>query len=650
MAVAVAVQDLQATPRARWPPRAGDRALVSTIDTLGDTLLKTDFWNSAVAVAPATPRRERASQWATTPRATASRILSAALVGQEPSPSLADSLDARRETHHAFQVKRAQVLAQGRTSNLGQDTWAPSETLASKLEFEDKRYSNCSPKEFYLGERESNAEEAPRPPQGAGYSYPSYEGGRRPTLAERFGGSTPAGLAGGAGHLAAATSSGEVGPAAGTRQERIEALERGLLEHDEDRLRTIAAGTFPLLGPGGDPLLPVPPVEPHDTRLGLPHRLRVLSHNRASKQAMRNILLASEIMNREARDRPFADMDLVRHAAGREASPRAAPALRPVAPAAPSSSSGAHVGRPDGRPCRDFGELKMRETEALLQEAECLILEAPNEDRWSSLASQLCARAYEVDPPDVLRMVRVIGAAGARCGVKTRGRKELLRAADHLIQSLTARMQDATLDLIIEVLETMGDTGVGSQVYLDMIMALALACHHRDCQAVSAVVALRLATALGRLATSSLRLRPRGIGGPGASTNAKVMEVLQQRIYGGLNDCSEEDLARLDSYYIARLSGEAERHAIVSRMAELDIGFRERTKQYLPLMVRLQESLHRELPDCFRWSLSRGARNWLERLKLQGLKESAPWSLGDTDMFSSARAKLRTCRVDDEAH
>lgn len=526
------------------------------------------------------------------------------------------------------------------------DNAAPSVTLKSKSEFEVIRYSHCPPEEFYLGKcRLEPAEvEAPRPPQGSGYNYPSYEGGRPPTLAERFGGPA-ARAAGDVGGPAATSPAAEI-DAVGSRQERIEALERGLLSHDEERLRRIAAGTFPLLGPGGNPLLPVPPLEPHDTRLGLPHRLRVLSHNRASKQAMRNVLLASEIMNREARDQPWTETDPMKQVTGKEVNVALVPSLRPVPPAGRSAAPSSH---PSSEPRRDFGSLKVRETETLLQEAEALIMEAPNEDRWSSLASQLCARAYDVDPPDVLRMVRVIGAAAARLGDKTRGRKELLRAADHLIQSLTARMQDADLNLVIEVLETMGDAGAGSQVYLDMIMALALACHHRDCQAMSPVIALRLATALGRLATSVLRLRPRGVGGPGASTNAKVMEALQQRISGGLHDCSEEDLARLDSYYIARLCGEVERRAIISRMAELDIGFRDRTKQYLPLMVRLQEALQRELPDCFRWSLPRGARDWLERLKLRGLQESAPWLLAEQDFFSSARAKLRSSRADEAA-
>jgi len=599
--------------------------------------LKTELW-SAAASAVSTPRQAQAPHRSNTLGAAACRALSGALALDEPRLSLSAALAARSETHLAFQTRRAEAFAGGTGAQSGQDNSWPEE---------EKRYSHMSPGEFYLGERLTDPGElqAPRAPRGSGYSYPSYEGGLRPTLAEVLNGSAPAHARRDSGLPAAAFAGADVAPAL-TRRERIRALERGLLEHDEEHLRTIADGTFPLLGPGGNPLQPVPPVEPHDTKLSLPRRLRLLSHKRASKQGARTVLLSSELMNREVRDRPLVDTDPVREAAGREVASLVAVSPRAVTvPLSPAVGSGVR-GLQDGEPCRGFGALKVHETEVLLQEAEALILEAPSEERWSSLASQLCARAYEVEPPDVLRMVRVVGAAAARLGVKTPGRKELLRAADHLLQTLTARLQGADLELVIEVLEVMGDTHVGSQVYLDMVMALALACHHRDCRALTAAAALRLATALGRVAASALRLRPKGVGGPGASTNAKVLEATQQRIAGGLADCNDEDLARLDGYYLARFCGEAERHAIVSRMAELEIGFRERTKQYLPLMVRLQESFQRELPDCFRWSLPRGARDWLERLKLEGLRESAPWSVGEPDLLSSARARLCLLRAD----
>merc|ERR1712048_1153127 len=123
----------------------------------------------------------------------------------------------------------------------------------------------------------------------------------------------------------------------------------------------------------------------------------------------------------------------------------------------------------------------------------------------------------------------------------------------------------------------------------------------------------------------------------------RVMEVLQQRIASHIGECSGEDLACLDDYYVTRLCGDTEKRVILMRMADLEIGFQEATKQYLPLMVRLQESFQREVPDAFRWSLPRNVRDYLERLKLLGLKDSAPWTLGD--FITTARSTLRTTRA-----
>lgn len=657
MAATAVVRGSMVVPEVCWPPAPGERALVRTVDAPGDGLLKTEFW-SAAARRPATPR-----QWAhrqlPASRSTAARTLGAALVSEDLPLSLTAALEARAETHLAFELRRAlEGTPQGGMSSKLHDTVPTLETPKCQPEFEEKRYSHCSPEEFYLGRlmQRPIEVEAPRPPQGSGYSYPSYDGNQRPLLTERF--TVPSSERGASGAGETSRCENAQGPYDSasrlSRTQRIEALERGLLAHDEERLRTIAAGTTPLRGPGGEPLLPVPPLDPHQCRLALPQRLRVLSHNRASKQAMKDLLMAAEVVGREARDRPWAATDPMARAAGLDeaVAGTAAPTPRPGLPAAPSSPS-----TRGARPPRDLGALGLRDAEALLREAEGLLLGAAGDDQWSRIASQLCVKSYEVEPIDVLRMVRVIGAAAARCKDKTRGKKELLQAADHLVQSLTARLQDADLEFVVEVVETMGDVGVGTQAYLDMIMAFVLACHHRDCQALSPAVALRLATALGRLAVCSLRLRPRGVGGPSASTNARVMEVLQRRIAERLKDCGEEDLARLDSHYIARLCGDAERHAIVSRFSELDIGFRERTKQYLPLAVRLQETIQRELPDSFRWSLPRKAREYLERLRVQGIRVTAPWSLGETstespahqalgeDIFSPARLKLQSLRA-----
>merc|ERR1712048_64316 len=117
------------------------------------------------------------------------------------------------------------------------------------------------------------------------------------------------------------------------------------------------------------------------------------------------------------------------------------------------------------------------------------------------MGSQLCAKAYGAEPRQILCMVRTLGSAtcSAASGV---AKKTLLQAADHLIQSLTSGLQDSNVELLIEVIETMTDARVGSQAYLDMLMALILSRHHRDCQALSGDISLRLASALGRVSST----------------------------------------------------------------------------------------------------------------------------------------------------
>ncbi|CAK0863399.1 unnamed protein product [Prorocentrum cordatum] len=110
--------------------------------------------------------------------------------------------------------------------------------------------------------------EAPRPPEGSGYAYPTYVGPLLPTLSERLGHAPVGGRP-------------EAAAPASARRQRIEALERGMRAYEEERLLRLASGTAPLLGPGGQPLLPVPPPEAHGPRLGLQTRLHLLSTARS---------------------------------------------------------------------------------------------------------------------------------------------------------------------------------------------------------------------------------------------------------------------------------------------------------------------------------------------------------------------------------
>lgn len=272
----------------------------------------------------------------------------------------------------------------------------------------------------------------------------------------------------------------------------------------------------------------------------------------------------------------------------------------------------------------------MRDTEGLLREMEQLTSQGGNDDQCSRVAAQLCARAYDVDAAAVLKMVRGVGTLARQPSRRTETcKQELLRATDQLLQSLIARLSDARLDLLTEIVETMAEVVVGTQDFLDMLLALMLARHHKDCQELTSLSALRVAIALGRVSTSSLRLRPKGIGGASTSTNSKVLDILQKRLLSGLNELAPEALARMDDYYVTRLCDDALRRAIVFRMAELQLGLKEETKQHLSTVLRLQETLRRELTDAFVFTLPRPAKLYFEQLRTLNLKDTAPWSLGD---------------------
>ncbi|CAE8718639.1 unnamed protein product, partial [Polarella glacialis] len=270
--------------------------------------------------------------------------------------------------------------------------------------------------------------------------------------------------------------------ASAERRGRIESLEQGLLDFDEEKLAHLGFGTSPLLGDLGEPVLPVPPLAQHESRLPLQQRLRALSANKSAKQTLRNSMIAASILGDEVADRP-----LQASARGVLESQRAREA--------PRERAATFLGFDHF----DHAALKHRSTEELLRQVEGL--KGGTEDQAARVASQLCARAYDAEPADVLRMVRAVSAAAAGADRRTQiGQKELTRAADHLLQSLTGRIQDAEIDTIVEVVETMSDALVGTQVFLDMIMALILARHRRDHLVPSAATALRLASALGTVA------------------------------------------------------------------------------------------------------------------------------------------------------
>eukprot|EP00927_Polykrikos_kofoidii_P073894 TRINITY_DN69905_c0_g1_i1.p1 TRINITY_DN69905_c0_g1~~TRINITY_DN69905_c0_g1_i1.p1 ORF type:complete len:704 (-),score=132.69 TRINITY_DN69905_c0_g1_i1:99-2210(-) len=508
-------------------------------------------------------------------------------------------------------------------------------------------------------------EEATRPPRGSGYTYPG-RGGARPTLAERLGaagrqgsGSAPASP----GHCGLGSAAGDATTHAeriGSRRERIEVLEQSLHRHEEERMTELGRGTTPLLGLRGELVLPTPPLEaPRDSRLKLDFRLKLARGARKNVEAaLRTHIHGAKLLGEE----PCFDHIVAKGALsiGDQHLPRAAGTLASfltgaeelaaIARGGPGATvtsdtdvnGGGVVAAGGTDPIarrRELAGLKRCDAEELLREAENLIHQGASEDQWARLASQLCARAYEARPPDVLRMVRALGSAA--CGAASctaAGKSELHRAADHLIQTLTLNLQDASVEFLVEVIETMSFARVGSQAYLDLIIALLLARHHRDYQALNIRAALRLATAFGQVG-STLRLRPKGVGGASTATNCRLVEALEKRIAEGLDECEAKDLARIDDYWLTRLCGDAARRAIVNKMATMELGLRGATTHHLPAMINLQESIQRELGEGFTWSMPRQARDYLRQLQVLGAREKTPWVLGERPATTECRLR-----------
>jgi len=85
----------------------------------------------------------------------------------------------------------------------------------------------------------------------------------------------------------------------------MQELQRGIIDHDEERLADIARGTSPLLGARGQAMLPVPPVEVDPLRMPMELRLRLAVGNKISKSFRRPWLMAAHAAVEEARDLPL---------------------------------------------------------------------------------------------------------------------------------------------------------------------------------------------------------------------------------------------------------------------------------------------------------------------------------------------------------
>lgn len=421
------------------------------------------------------------------------------------------------------------------------------------------------------------ARDALRPPLGSGYKVNPYSSFPQKTLAAHLGVT-----------LTDATKTPrakphlEDSPEMRSRSERIAMLESAMRAHDAERIATVERGTC------------------------APHSLVAEVKGGSAEPCLR--------------PRRFAERESSRPAVDREV-------LR-----------------------EELAELKLLDHEQLLERAERLVADCQQadegmrkipEDQWLRLATAFGGRSYDFCPPQVLRAVRALGTVhwGLRGKEKPAQRNQcrLLRVADELVASLASRLRGSDIELITEVLETMGDVGVGSQVQLDMLIAQLLALHHSDCRVLTGDLSLRVASALGRLA-ARLRLRPRGVGGPQTGTNGRFMDILERRIVDRVDECSTSALAHIDHFYLVKLCGEETRRILIQRMAELQIGLREASKQCLGAMVGVEEMTRLECGDKFRMLLPRPVRQYLSQIEELGLRRAG--QLAEGNMFTEARQAL----------
>jgi len=231
----------------------------------------------------------------------------------------------------------------------------------------------------------------------------------------------------------------------------MQELQRGIIDHDEERLADIARGTSPLLGARGQAMLPVPPVEVDPLRMPMELRLRLAVGNKISKSFRRPWLMAAHAAVEEARDLPLQHAVLEAFEDTR-------------------SFDVAHP-RPEGpQPLQEYAIPRRveRPKDLLLQAEE---FQAILEDRCMPLAWQFLSVAYDATASEVLKMLRHVHIFEAASFTAV-ARKELEQIADELLHSLTSRLKDMTSEFLLEVLATMKQCNVGSTAFSDLLAQL----------------------------------------------------------------------------------------------------------------------------------------------------------------------------------
>lgn len=324
---------------------------------------------------------------------------------------------------------------------------------------------------------------------GVGYKHPG-RGPALPLLTERFCKARTDPLA----SMSCALVGGRPGEDhVGDRRKRIEILEQGMIKHEEERMARLGRGTAPLRCGEAGILLEAPALElPAETKLSRKTRWSLVRNAEATRVGGKkpNLGAMEELVKREESLRTEflgESGEPLRFAGTTAAAIREASLLANTAAAASME------------PVFNLLRLGSGSPAVLLQEAERLSTQDGVTGKlWDVVATQLSAKAYEVEPSEVLSMVRVIARAKADSALKLSFgvREALSRSADQILLSLTSSLPFCEIELLIQVVETMAEARCGCQSFLDLLLALLSRHQLQDRSALSPNLATRLASAL----------------------------------------------------------------------------------------------------------------------------------------------------------
>jgi len=485
----------------------------------------------------------------------------------------------------------------------------------------------------------------PRPPRGCAYNGKRTGDETRPrlTLWERFGSGEVKGSAEEAGQERRLVSQKVLAVQAQVdqRQARIEELEKAMHSHDAERFARLSEGTQLLLDDEGQPWLPAPP---QDIASPIAHkgRIRVLRHIIPGLGARS---LAASSITRDPRssaggeqeeDAPSCPMAYPNcphrqavverlHAWELENSQPIKQSLdKPAATDGERTNAAVRGFLTEKREIakRDHTHLMRLDVADLSQEAEKLAQQETNDDQWLRLANVVCSKAYEIPVAESLKIAAVLGKQAEEHGDQTRTGREHSRSVDQMLYSLTWRLKDADYETLVKVVEVMADTGTASQIYFDMVMVQVVACEHKDPQSLRPELVLRMATALGRLASKGL-VELEGEAPAALSTNQRAIKRLHAKVRDSAAYCSAAIVANLSGYYVTRLCNDDTRVALVCRMAELEVGLTEETKHRLPHILKLQEGIELRCTSGFKWSVPYSVRKYWEALRQLRLEHTS---------------------------